>query len=158
MADADEPVSGGAELLALLRRRLLASFGVEGRPDVRVLSDDQLLVSRNLVRNPSLGRRGKAETYVPGADGYRIHVARRSAEAHAATAALSQRITGPAGRPPDGDARTVRLRVDRDDLCPEWTLTDSRGAIVTVHAVCGSPRVLEEVNAILGEIEAVLLV
>lgn len=149
--------SGSVDRLALLRRRLLASFVHQGGPDVRLLSGDQLLITRNLVRNPALGRRGKTETYAPGADGYQIHVACRSAAAHAVAVATSQRITGPTGQPADWDADTMRLRVWETRLCPEWTLTTGRKEILTVHVGCGSPRVLDEVNTILAEIEAVLL-
>lgn len=150
-------MSGSADRLALLRQRLLASFIRNDEPDVRLLSGDQLLITRNLMRNPAPGRRGKTETYTPGDDGYQIHVACRSAEAHAVAVATSQRITGPARQPSSWDTSTMRLRVQEADLRPEWRLTNGRKEIITVHVGCGSPRVLDEVNTILAEIEAVLL-
>lgn len=150
----DESMRAAPDRMALLYRRLLKTAAAA---DVRLLSGDQVLVSRNMVPNPALKRDGKAATYVPGAKGYQVHVACRSAEEHAELAALSQQITGPSSRPVAWDRRTMRLRVDPAEAARDWVLSNGRGEIVTVHADPGSPRVIDEVNAVLSEVEAVLL-
>ncbi|SRR6266516_5285068 len=140
--------------MALLYQRLRHTAA---GADVRLLAGDQVLVSRNLVRNPAFERDGKSATYVPGPDGYQVYVARRPAEAHTQQAALSQRMTGPASGPVAWDGRTMRLRVDPPATSGDWLLRDDRGEIVAVSAAAGSAQVLDEVNAVLSEVEAVVL-
>ncbi|MEV6871435.1 hypothetical protein [Amycolatopsis sp. NPDC051128] len=115
---------------------------------VLLLSDDQVLVSRNMVPNP--GDKGKAATYVPGTGGYEVYVSCRSAEADEAMAAASQRMTGPAGP-------VTPLRIDPPGTSGQWRLRTSGGEVVRVHATAGSSAMCDEVNVILSEVEAVLL-
>jgi len=152
----DEPMRTAPERMALLHRRLQGSPAGTSGADVRLISGDQVLVSRNMVRNPALERGGKTSTYVPGPGGYQVYVACRPGEAHDAMAAVSQRMTGPGG-PVAWDGRTMRLRLGPADTSRDWLLGNSRGEVVTVHASVGSPSVLGEVNAILCDVEAVLL-
>lgn len=150
----DGSMHAAPDRMDLLHRRLLKTAAVA---DVRLLSGDQVLVSRSLVRNPALKRDGKAATYVPGANGYQVHVACRPAEEQAERAALSQRMTGPSSRPVAWDRSTMRLRLEPAETSRDWLLSNDRGEIVTVHAAAGSPQVIDEVNAVLSEVEAVLL-
>jgi hypothetical protein len=153
----DEPMRTALEQLALLQRQLQGTPAAAAGADIRLVAGDQVLVSRNMVRNPALDRGGKTSTYVPGRDGYQVYVACRPAEAHDALAAVSQRMTGPSGGPVAWDGRTMRLRLGPADTSRDWLLGNSRGEVVTVHAAVGSPSVLGEVNAILSDVEAVLL-
>lgn len=123
--------------------------------DVRVLSGDQLLVSLNLIPNPAMEREGKAATYTPGDDGYQVHVACRPAAEHDVQAALSQRMTGPGALPVVWDSRSMQLRVN--DLTRRWLVSNELGEIVTVEVAAGSVQVLDEVNAVLTEVQGVLL-
>ena len=107
--------------------------------DIRLISGDQVLTSRNMVRDPALDRDGKTSTYIPGADGYQVYVACRPAEAHDALAAVSQRMTGPSGGPVAWDGRSMRLRLDPAGASRDWLLRNSRGEIVTVHAAGSAP-------------------
>ncbi len=144
----------GTRRMALLERRLRHT--VAGA-DVRLLAEDQLVVSRNLTRDPNLERDGKSATYRPAPDGYQVYVSWRPPAAHARQAALSQRMTGPSHVPVAWDGRTMRLRLDPATTSGEWLVADDRGGIVRVVAEAGSVQVLDEVNAVLNEVEAVLL-
>jgi hypothetical protein len=143
-----------ADRMALLYRRLRERAA---GADVRLLSGDQVLASRDMRPNPAGRSGGKAGTYVPGPDGYEVYVACRPADREAELAALSQRMTGPPSGPPLWDGRIMRLRVDPGELSGDWQVGDRRGGVVTVHATAGSDRVLDDVNAILSDVEAVLL-
>jgi hypothetical protein len=139
---------------AVLYRRLRETAA---GADVRLVGGDQVLVSRNMARNPAFERGGKTSTYVPGPDGYEVYAACRPAEVHDALAATSQRMTGPSAGPAAWDSRTMRLRLDPPGTSGDWLVRNRWGEVVTVHAGAGSPRVLDEVNAVLSEVEAVLL-
>jgi hypothetical protein len=141
--------------MELLYQRLRSTAADDA--DVRLLAEDQLLVSRNLIDTPDAARAGKSATRVPGPDGYEIYLARRPAEIHARQAGLSQRMTGPRDGPPVWDGRTMQLRLAPGETRGEWVVGDGRGGIVTVHAAAGSDQVLDAVNAILSQVEAVLL-
>jgi hypothetical protein len=143
-----------ADRMAMLYRRLRETAA---GADVRLLSGDQVLASRDMRPNPAGRGGGKAETYVPGPDGYEVYVAGRPAGREGELAALSQRMTGPPAGPPAWDGRIMRLRVDPGEMSGDWQVGDGRGGVVTVHATSGSARVLDDVNAILSEVEAVLL-
>jgi hypothetical protein len=134
------------ERLETLRRQLAGQ-------DARVLSGDQLLVTRDLVPVPE--QAGKANTYVPGVHGYQVHVACRSEPDYWAAEALSQRLTG--AEPSDWDPDTMRLAVDAADLSPLWIARNQRGEIVMVRVLCGSDRVIGAVNLVLAQVEGVLL-
>jgi hypothetical protein len=138
------------ERLETLRQRLTGP----GR-DVRTLSRDQLLVTRDLVAVPA--EAGKAPTYVPGPHGYQVHVACRPDEEHREIESRSQRLTGPLAGPGDWDPATDRLAVAGSDLHPQWTVRNTRGEVVTVRVHCGSDQVRGEVDAVLAHVEAVLL-
>jgi hypothetical protein len=127
--------------------------------DVRLLAEGQIVVSRNLIRNPDFERGGKSATYVPGPDGYEVYIACRPAETHARQAAQSQLMTGPSHEPPAWDSRTMRLRLDQTATSGRWVVRDARGEVVTVSAAAGSAAaaVLDDVNAVLSDAEAVLL-
>jgi hypothetical protein len=140
--------------MTLLQRRLRHTAA---GADVRLLAEDQVVVSRNLTRDPNFERDGKSPTYRPGRDGYQVYVSWRPAAAHARQAALSQRMTGPSSGPVAWDGRTMRLRLDPATTSGEWLVGDNAGGIVTVIADAGSVQVLDEVNAVLNEVEAVLL-
>ncbi len=130
------------------------AVGATGGADVRVLSGDQLLVTHGLVRAPD--QAGKAPTYVPGPLGYQVHVSCRPEGEHRAVQASAQRLTGPTDLPGDWDPETMRLVVAAD-LNPQWTIRNPRGEVVTVRARCGSGQVRGEVDAVLAQVEAVLL-
>ena len=149
-----EPMPTVADRMTELSRRLRE---ITAGADIRVLSGDQLMVSRNLVPNPAFERDGKAASYLPGSAGYEVYVVCRPAAEHTESAALSQRMTGPSFQPVGWDSRTMRLRVDPDRLARSWLLRNELGEVVTVDATAGSVQVLDEVNAVLAEVEGVLL-
>jgi hypothetical protein len=144
-----------AHHLAELSRRLTGS--VRAGAQVRLLPDNQLLLTKDMVRHRTLARRAKAASHVPAGTGYRVYVACRSPEEHAAASATSQRVVGPFDQPVEWVASTMRLRVTEPLLDRDWRLVNRRGHVVTVHVECGSKHVVGEVNAALAEIEAVLL-
>jgi hypothetical protein len=148
-----ESVTDGTHRLAWLADRLIRA--IPDGPQVRLVADDQLFVSRQLVRRRPMP--GKSPSYSPGTAGYQIYVACRTPAEHAAATGLSQRAVPRSAAPVLWDARTTRLRTNPTGLHSDWTLLNGRGEIVTVRADCGSPRVVDEVNTILAEIEGVLL-
>ena len=142
--------------LTRLHGRLAQAFRAEGEPEVRLLEDTQMLISKDLTPN-SARERGKAASFVPGPDGYQVYVSCRSEADYWATVSTSQRITGPSEVPAYWHATAIQLEVSASSLDREWRLLNDEGRVVTVHATCGSGRVVDEVNLILAEIAAALL-
>jgi hypothetical protein len=140
--------------MELLRRRLR---NTAADADVQLLAENQILVTRNLIRNPAFEKDGKSATYLPGPDGYQVYIACRPPTTHARLAAHYQRMTGPSHEPAAWDAQTMRLRLDPPATSGGWAVRDDHGEIVTVHADAGSAEVLDDVNTVLSEVEAVLL-
>ncbi len=64
------------------------------------------------------------------------------------------RADKPARRP---GRRTGRLRLDPTATSGRWVVRDARGKVVTVSATAGSAAVLDDVNTVLSDAEAVLL-
>jgi hypothetical protein len=151
----EETMTERGHRLAGLAERLTRVVPAGAR--VRLPADDQLVVTRQLVRG-GLPRIGKWRRYTPAADGYQVYVSCRVPADQAAMDALSQRTVFRSASPPRWDPHTMRLRVEPSDLSPEWGAGNGRGEVVIVLVQCGSPRVLDEVNRVLVEIEAVLLV
>jgi hypothetical protein len=143
--------------LAALARRLERGFRHGRSPEIRLLPENQMLVVKGLVPSPAAGRRGKAESSAPGPGGYEIYVVCRPPEEHAALAATSQRPSGPASGPVLWDPGAMSLRLGEDARGGHWQVLTPAGGVLTVHARCGSPAVVAEVNRLLSEIEAVLL-
>lgn len=145
-----------AQDMELLYQRLRSTVAGSGT-DVQLLAEGQIVVSRNLIRNPAFERGGKSPTYVPGPDGYEVYIACRPAETHARQAAQSQLMTGPSHEPPAWDGGTMRLRLDQAATSGRWVVRNARGEVVTVSAGAGSAAVLDDVNTVLSDAEAVLL-
>ncbi|GIH14149.1 hypothetical protein [Rugosimonospora africana] len=146
-------MSERSQRLTGLARRL--ERAVPGGARVSLPADDQLVVSRNMLRG-GFPRIGKWRRHVPRSGGYQVYVSCRLPTDQAAMDALSQRTTF--GAPPARwDRHTMRLRAAESELNPQWRVLNGRTEVVTVLVVCGSAQVLDEVNRILAEIEAVLL-
>lgn len=139
-----------------LRRRLAISAREQASLEIRLLPDAQMVIFKNMIPTPAAEGKGKQETLSPGASGYRIYVAYRTRDEYAAAVAGSQRMLGPAAQPVAW-RRGMALGVSPAALDQEWRLLNSEGRVVTVSVTCGSERVVGEVNAILAEVEQVLL-
>ena len=143
--------------LTNLQRRLVKLFKGNRVPDIRLLPDNQMLIDKNMIPNPALQQGGKSESHVPGEEGYQIYVAYRSPAESEAAMLTSQRMYGPSVQPIVWDAKSMVLHAGKTSLKLEWRLLNAEGQVVTIYVDCGSSRVVDEVNAILAEVQAVLL-
>lgn len=136
-----------------LRNKLKRKFRHDPAIDVRLLPENQLLVTKDLIPNREAQQGGKAVSHVPAETGFRVFLSVRSPDAHAAASSQGQRI-GPKSEPALWDPSIMTLRVGQNERNAEWLFLNHRGEVVAVRALSGSPEVLPQVNDILQEIEA----
>jgi hypothetical protein len=142
--------------LKRLERKIARSFKRSERPEVALLPEGQMLISKNMIPNPAFEQGGKQESYVPASEGYEIYVACRSQEAYEAVATTGQRI-GLHSQPTPWKSDLMQLQVDRESLFQDWRILNRDKQVVSVSVHAGSERVLQEVNQILNAIAHVLL-
>jgi hypothetical protein len=146
-----------ANKLEKLQQQLARSFKGKDGPEVRLLPEGQMVIRKNMIPNPARERGGKAETFIPGVEGYQVYVAYRSQSAYTTAATTSQRMLGPTAQPVAWNANSMKLHVDRESLGGDWLILNREGRVMSVRVECGSERVLDEVNSILAQIAAILL-
>lgn len=119
---------------------------------IDLLPENQLLVSKRIVdaRGPQTG---KAPQRMPDEDGYTIYVKLGSS---ATGERPQQRLTQPADRVVS-DAATTPLKLDKTALDQSWQLRDSAGELIVLTVRCGSAKVFDEVDRILGTLGRVLV-
>jgi hypothetical protein len=137
--------------LAEAHRALTRAFVLDRELNVRLLPEDQLLISKNLVANPDDAGH-KTPPMVPGRKGYTIYVKCSVARA---SPGPQQRTSVPVDAVQMGSAAPT-LRLDRHSLEQRWELLNAEGARLSITARCGSVAVFDEVDGVLAVVASVL--
>ncbi len=128
---------------------------LHGHPEVelRVLPDSQIVIRSRMMPNPVAASGLKAAAEIPSAQGYEIYVSCRGPATAGTRSAPSAQLRAPAMPfPPDG-----RLGLEPRARAASWHFLNRDGDAVAVRVRLGSRAPREEVEAILGAIEAGLL-
>lgn len=148
---------GKTSNLKQVQRKISQAFPREEAPEIDLLPEDQMIISKNMTPNPVAETAMKVDSFVPGADGYEIYLAYRRRKEHEGVAGMAQRapIPGLAAVPWKDHSETMRLSPDA--LQRRWQFLNAADRVVTIQASCGSANMLDEVNQLLDIVTAILL-
>jgi hypothetical protein len=132
--------------LEKISEQLQAIFNEKDRPDVEVLSRNQLMIRKNMVLHPMVGSGQKVQGHIPGKEGYQIHIVCN--EQAGSKDRPPQREVFPS-QPEIWDPTSMTLQMDRKFLSSSWKLVNKDGEVISVAVDCGSSAVFEEVDRIL---------
>ena len=137
--------------LAEAHRTLTRAFESDREVNVRLLPEDQLLISKNLVASPD-DTGHKTPRMAPAEKGYTIYI--KSSVGHE-SAVPPQRTSVPVDAVRI-DSAVPTLRLDRKSLEQRWELLNAEGARLSITARCGSVAVFDEVDGVLDVVAALL--
>jgi hypothetical protein len=138
--------------LEKLQRRLAKQFGGDERPDIRLLTPEQLVIRKHMTANPIAEKGLKAAAMIPDENGYEIYVSLRPKENAASS---TQSLLTP--QPQKWDAVTTNIALEPTDLTKYWQLLLNNKTEVTIRVRCGSEATIPEANRILTTISQVIL-
>lgn len=118
-----------------------------------LLSEDQLLISKNMRPNPA-PQEFKTPALTPAPDGYAIYI--HSPLPASRKGHPEQRVSLPS-LPIRWNSSTMKLRLNTNTLDQTWQLLNQADEFISITVHCGSKLVFAEVDAILAIIERLLL-
>jgi hypothetical protein len=137
--------------LAEAHRILTAAFESDGEVNVRLLPEDQLLISKHLITNPD-DTGYKTPQLAPTESGYTIYI---KSSLRPERAIPPQRTSVPVDAVRTGSA-VPTLRLDRKSLEQRWELLSADGVRLSITARCGSVAVFDEVDDVLDDVASAL--